>query len=137
MIIEAPRDSLPMKDYDSAVFALYGSYEKMRASPLFINCCNRLAYLNAVKKEVQITMDDQICKVKWWNLWDLLLVTIANKCGFPTFIKELDELVKRYEQQRSLPVGFFVKAADEDFDKFCQRWTKLLNSTEMGIYKND
>lgn len=133
MPIERPRESLRMKDYDSAVVAIYGSYEKMHASPLYINCCNRLKYLSAVRKEVQATVDDQIQSVKWWQLWERLLVTVASKCGFPAFIKELDELTARYEQQRGLPMGFFVKSIDEDFDKFRQRWTKLLASTRVEL----
>lgn len=130
-------EPVTLKDYDSAIIALFGSYEKYRTSPVFIECCRRIAYLKMAKVKVGESIQRDKARVKWWDVWSKILVLIAVKFANPMFNKEVDELIHKYEQQRALPMAFFVRMTNEEFDKKCKTWKKVLQTSGVEEFKSE
>lgn len=130
-------ETVALKDYDMAIIAMFGSYEKYRTSPIFIECCNRITYLKAAKAKVNEKLQRDKDSLKWWDLWSKGIAFIAFKLGKKTFNSEIDDLIQRYEKHRALPMPFFVRMTNEDFDKTYKSWKKVLQTSGVEEFKNE
>lgn len=130
-------EPITLKDHNDIIIALFGSYEKYRNSPTFLECGARIQYLKDTKTKVDQSIKEEAAKLKWWNVWGKLLSYIAEKLTYSYFRKEVDELIVAYEKHHALPMLFFVKMTNEKFDKTCRNWKKVLVSSGVKEYKND
>ena len=130
-------ETITLKDYDSAIIALFGSYEKYRTSPIFIECCKRIDYLKIAKVKVAERLQQDKENIKWWDVWNKIIAFIGINLSGKTFDKEVDDLIHQYEKHRALPMPFFVRMTNEDFDKTYKTWKKVLQASGVGEFKNE
>lgn len=130
-------ETIALKDYDSAIIALFGSYEKYRTSPIFIECCNRIDYLKLAKVKVAERLQQDKENIKWWDVWNKIITSIGINLSGKTFNKEIDDLIHQYEKYRALPMPFFVRMTNEEFDKTYKTWKKVLQASGVEEFKNE
>lgn len=131
------KESFRMKDYDAAILAMFGSFEKYRTSPQLLEVCKRITYLNDAKVKLQKRLDKELDAIKWWDCWNKFKAFLAVKFAYPTLFKELDEHIDRYERLRPLPARMLINSANEKFAKTWRIWGTTMLAAGVEEYKND
>lgn len=127
----------PVLDHDSAIIALFGSYEKYRNSPLLKEINERVHYLTDLKSIIRRTMEKEHKEIPWWDIFNKGVSLIAFRVFLPSFNKDVDKLILRYGVMRPLPVKFFLNELNNEFGVFYQQHKKMFDRLGIKEYRYD
>lgn len=98
-------------------FVIYGSVEKMRKHPLWIDCNQRHQYLVTKIEHIRMAVVAERDATHPANILKRFIINpIAHKACEKFIVKPLQELADRYNNMLNCPIGFVVRGIDEDFD---------------------
>ncbi|AEV89664.1 hypothetical protein OBP_227 [Pseudomonas phage OBP] len=100
---------------------LYGSIEKMKTYPFWIECQQKHKYLTDLIENIKIGRQMEKDNTPRWNILSRWIVSPLGTWGMNKFIiPRIEKLKEKYQTLLTLPAGFAVSAANEEFDKFIE-----------------
>lgn len=123
------------QDHEIIIKALYGSYEKMTQSDIYLSCKDRHDYLVKLLDNIQRTLERSKSKIKYWDFINKFLYTITVKAINKTLIPKISEMIKDYRLLMIAPFEFPVKMYECRFNKFIKDNYEFIETinTEFGI----
>lgn len=122
------------QEHEAVIRALYGSVEKLIAHPNYVSMREKNEYLILLKGRIQEAIDIAYGKSKWWSLTSKLAQLIGG-IWIKRVNKDIDHLIKGTRGQMSMPVGFFVRAIEMDFEEFIKANEAIIRQVnkDLGI----
>lgn len=127
------------EDCPIAVRAMYGSIEKMKRHPNWIECNNKRQYLINKVEHIKMALQMELDNTHPLNLYKRLIIQPIGRFGIrKVVIPEFMSLAKRYEDMLKLPIGFVLGGCNEDFDKLLKTHNKTIRiANKMLNIKDD
>lgn len=106
-----------MQEHETVIKALYGSIEKMREHPTYLEVVNRIEYLERLKIDLFNLLEEEKGNVRWYKPISYLSSKIADFAYKYTVDKPISEIIHKLKAQKGLPVGFVVGDLIEQMNK--------------------
>lgn len=98
--------------------ALYGTREKMQQTKAYKECLKRRNRLVWLKEGIILGVEEDRSSLRWWNLVGKIVFHIFSPLIVKFIIKDIDDLIAKYDDVMDAIVGFRVAWIIELHDKF-------------------
>lgn len=98
--------------------ALYGTREKMQQTKAYKECLKRRNRLVWLKEGIILGSEEDRRSLRWWNLVGKIIFHLTNPLMVKLMVKEIDDLIAKYDDVMDAIVGCRVAWVIELHDKF-------------------
>lgn len=126
-------EPMSRSDSESIMRGIWGSYEKMKASPLYKECVERQEYLSKLITRATLEVEKEIAGTRWWNIKGKIFAPLYRYSLRITMVQPAERLIARYESHKMMIIGFSVKLTNDEFDSYIE----VNRNTIMQLNKLD
>lgn len=126
-----------MQEHEAVMKAMYGSVEKMREHPTYLEVVNRIEYLEQLKTDLYNLMEEEKANARWYHPINYLASRLSS-LGFKFIVdKPVSEVIRKFKDQKSFPIGFVVGSIIDDMQKCLAGIYELIEHRNHKYFIND